>query len=154
MCERALRGCFKNLVPNDHPLQIHVSLSSKYLNNYYKFTPPNKSLSSISVTGNGVTKWHGESWKHQGWLSAVPSFPALPTWHQLYNVSVPCKLSLPKQRLSPARPLCFCFSFCSSYIPSLTSLVSLPTQGLMPVPKWPAQPQGSLTFQVQQPKPT
>lgn len=31
---------------------------------------------------------------------------------------VPCRLSSPRQRLSPPCPLCFCFSSCSSYIPS------------------------------------
>ena len=40
----ASRGCFKDLIPNEYPLQIHVLLSSKCLNNYYKFIPPNKTL--------------------------------------------------------------------------------------------------------------
>ena len=102
----------------------------------------------MAVTGNGVTNRQGESWKHQGWLSAVPSVPTLPTWHQLHNVSVPCWLSSPRQRLSPPHPLSLCFSFCSSYLPSLISLVSLPAKGrsclspndlLSPRAPWPSR---------------
>lgn len=127
----ALKGCFKDLIPNEYPLQIHVLLSSKCLNNYYKFIPPNKTLLRLFPSLGMESASGRESWKRQAWLSTILLLQTV-CWPGTSPTMSVFPAGCPAQGSASVRLVlfCFCFSLCSSFIPSLISLVSLSAQGL------------------------
>lgn len=119
------------LTPDKQPLQIHVLLSSKCLNNEYKSTFSNKTLHPFP--SQGMASVGGK--ERAG--SLRPDFSCGIHCSELCIDEAPaprCPCSLQAVLATAVPPSMasslFCFSFCHSFIPSLIILISLFAQRL------------------------